>query len=666
MSSVSPGPSLSHRIVAAVAALAAIVALAAGWTAAAATAGAAGTDALQIRQVDTTNRDQSKVQFLSVNGPDATLNEGGATVATSTPTPLAETESVGVALVFDTSSAMDDTGGLVAAKTAARRWIEGRSAAEKDNQRIGIYTSAGTAVRILDFTSDTQRILDGIDRVAPPVEVAANDKSALWSAIRQAADGLAQAPNDRSQANVVVMTGSSDNASAGGERTAANGALANAGASLFAAELLSSSFSPGSLNGLVQLNGGLVFTTENGTDFGDVVAQAGAAIDDQQFTMTFTPAAETGQVTDLTLQLDDQTATASVVVGSKVVGAAGLSPTVKTSSGGFSPLQGTLGLALLVVMVAVAAIGVAYGVIMIFVKDDRLSNVLRPYDDALASSSLNDDESGTTSLARTALIQRAVQITEQVAEDRGFLTRTESALERANLPLRAGEGLFFYAATVVVITLLSLVLTASVIFGLIFGMMAALLPVATVSFLANRRRKKFMALLPDMLSLLAGTLRAGYSLMQGVEAVSQEVSEPMGLELRRVVTEARLGRPLEEALDGVAERMASPDFAWAVMAIRIQREVGGNLSELLLTVADTMVQRERLRRDVAALTAEGRVSAYVLIALPIGLGAVMFVMNKEYTSKLINTTAGNVMLGVAVVAALIGYLWMRKIINIKI
>src|SRR3546814_12364288 len=101
-------------------------------------------------------------------------------------------------------------------------------------------------------------------------------------------------------------------------------------------------------------------------------------------------------------------------------------------------------------------------------------------------------------------------------------------------------------------------------------------------------------------------MRAGYSLMQGVEAVSAEVSEPVGRELRRVVTEARLGRPLEESLDGVADRMGSADFAWAVMAIRIQREVGGNLSELLVTVADPMTERERLRRDVAALTAEGK------------------------------------------------------------
>src|SRR3546814_16332206 len=107
--------------------------------------------------------------------------------------------------------------------------------------------------------------------------------------------------------------------------------------------------------------------------------------------------------------------------------------------------------------------------------------------------------------------------------------------------------------------------------------------------------------------------------MQGVEAVAAEVSEPGGRELRRVVTEARLGRPLEESLDGVADRMGSADFAWAVMAIRIQREVGGNLSELLVTVADTMTERARLRRDVAALTAEGKLRALVPAVLPLGL-----------------------------------------------
>ena len=162
--------------------------------------------------------------------------------------------------------------------------------------------------------------------------------------------------------------------------------------------------------------------------------------------------------------------------------------------------------------------------------------------------------------------------------------------------------------------------------------MVIAIPPMALKTICKRRRTKFVAQLPDMLTLMASTLKAGYSLMQGVEAVSQEVQDPMGKELRRIVVEARLGRPLEEAMDDAANRMDSLDFSWAVMAITIQREVGGNLAELLMTVAETMVERERLRRDVKSLTAEGRMSAIVLGMLPPGLGLVMYSMNPEYMS----------------------------------
>ncbi len=310
----------------------------------------------------------------------------------------------------------------------------------------------------------------------------------------------------------------------------------------------------------------------------------------------------------------------------------------------------------------IAAGGIAYGLTLVFVKDDQLSSVLQPYSELAPEA----EEEGTGSFVDTPLIQRAVAITEQMAAERGLLGRTENALERANLPLRAAEALFFYAATVVVLTILGIALTGGLIGGLIIGGLGALVPIAAVSFIASRRKKQFLSQLPDTLQLLSGTLRAGYSLMQGVEAVSQEVDEPMGLELRRVVTESRLGRPLEEAMDGTAERMDSPDFGWAVMAIRIQREVGGNLSELLMTVAETMTARERLRRDVASLTAEGRVSAFVLGILPIGLGFAMYVLNPEYIGRLFETGVGNILLVVAVISMLIGFYWMKKIIDIEI
>jgi tight adherence protein B len=184
--------------------------------------------------------------------------------------------------------------------------------------------------------------------------------------------------------------------------------------------------------------------------------------------------------------------------------------------------------------------------------------------------------------------------------------------------------------------------------------------------MAKRRRSKFATQLPDMLQLLAGSLRAGYSLMQGVDAVALEVSDPMGQELRRVLAEARLGRALEDALDEAAERMGSADFSWAVMAVGIQREVGGNLAELLDTVADTMIQRERLRREVRSLTAEGRVSAIILGILPVGLGIMMYAVNREYIEKLFNTGVGQAMLGGSVALAVAGFYWMQKIVDIEI
>jgi tight adherence protein B len=202
--------------------------------------------------------------------------------------------------------------------------------------------------------------------------------------------------------------------------------------------------------------------------------------------------------------------------------------------------------------------------------------------------------------------------------------------------------------------------------GVLITACLAMIPPAALNFLAKRRQKQFEAQLPDMLQLLSGSLRAGYSLMQGVEAVSQEVAEPMGKELRRVVTEARLGRELEESLDGVAARMQSADFEWAIMAIRIQREVGGNLAELLLTVGETMVSRERMRREVAALTAEGKISAIVLGILPPAMAGVMYVVNPKYMQVLFQETMGQVMLGIGILMMVVGFAWMMKTIKIEI
>ena len=318
---------------------------------------------------------------------------------------------------------------------------------------------------------------------------------------------------------------------------------------------------------------------------------------------------------------------------------------------------------LIVTLGALAVAGAVFALLNLLVKrKDGLDFTLRHYDESFAENSVHV---GDSSMAKTAFLKRAVALTGGFAEKRGFLVRVEELLERADLPLRAAEALFFYVATALVAMVAAWVATGMPLAALGTALVAMLLPGFVVDFLARRRKKKFVELLPDMLALLAGTLRAGYSVGQGIEAVSMEVSEPMGKELRRAVTEARLGRPLDEALTGVAQRMGSEDFEWAVLAIRIQREVGGNLAELLLTVADTMTQRERLRRDVSALTAEGRISAIVIGILPPGLAAVMYVINPDYITQLF-AAPGVYLLVAAGVSMIIGFIWMKKCIEIEV
>ena len=310
----------------------------------------------------------------------------------------------------------------------------------------------------------------------------------------------------------------------------------------------------------------------------------------------------------------------------------------------------------------VAATLLAYAVIRLVAREAPvLDSALRLYE--VKQSGV--DEAGDGALAETRIVRQAVEAVERMAERRGLLTRVEELLAGADLPFRPGEALFFSLAGVGLVGTLALLLAPPLV-GLLLAAVIAVLPVTVLKFMAKRRRKKFVKQLPDTLQLLSGSLRAGYSLMQGVEAVSREVEDPMGRELRRVTVESRLGRPLEEALDDAAERLGSSDFTWTVMAIRIQREVGGNLSELLQTVAATMMDRTRLKREVAALTAEGKISAIILGFMPIGLGGSLYVMNRPYISLLFTEFIGQAMLGVATVMALIGFAWMKKIIKIEI
>jgi tight adherence protein B len=280
-------------------------------------------------------------------------------------------------------------------------------------------------------------------------------------------------------------------------------------------------------------------------------------------------------------------------------------------------------------------------------------------------ASPDEEARGEQQLAETRLMQEMVGFTERIAERVGLLNRVEDKLEQADVPLRPPEALFFYLCAVFVVFA-----AAALLFGLaavvVLTALAVLGPVMYLELRRKRRLRRFETQLPDVLNLLAGSMRAGFSFNQGLEQVAEEASEPAGRELQRVFAESRLGRPIEDALEDSATRMQSVDLMWAVMAIRIQREVGGNLAELLDTVARTMTERERLKREILSLTAEGRLSAWVLGVFPPAFAVVLYLIQPDYMSVLFQSSIGVMAVVVSAVMAFFGFLWLRKIMAIEV
>jgi tight adherence protein B len=203
--------------------------------------------------------------------------------------------------------------------------------------------------------------------------------------------------------------------------------------------------------------------------------------------------------------------------------------------------------------------------------------------------------------------------------------------------------------------------------GVPAGALAAWLVMRLVlSVRTGRRRAAFGEQLPDVLRLNAGSLQSGISLPQAVDAVVRDDTQPAAGEFSRALAEVRVGADLGDALNRVADRMACADLRLTVMAVRIQREVGGNLAEVLTNSVGTMRERAFLRRQVKALSAEGRMSAYILLALPFAVGAWFFVVDPRYMSLLYTTVPGLLMLGGSGVLIALGVLWMRKLINIEV
>lgn len=250
-------------------------------------------------------------------------------------------------------------------------------------------------------------------------------------------------------------------------------------------------------------------------------------------------------------------------------------------------------------------------------------------------------------------------------EAQAFGRRLQDRLRRAGLKLLPTEFLFFQVCAAGLAMTLGATLAGGAAWW-VWGLAGFLLPLWWLGRRETARLKQFEGQLPDALGLIANSLRSGYSFLQALDVVSREMPEPLGREFAQVLRENKVGIPLEDALAGLSRRVNSPDLDLVITAVLIQRQVGGNLAEIVEKIGQTIRNRLQLLGQVRALTAQGRLSGWIVSALPVGLGLILHGVNPDYLQPLFRHPLGWMMLGVGVVMQAVGILVINKMVQMEV
>ena len=241
----------------------------------------------------------------------------------------------------------------------------------------------------------------------------------------------------------------------------------------------------------------------------------------------------------------------------------------------------------------------------------------------------------------------------------------QRVLDRGETPLRAVEFFYIVGGAGLLLGIIVAIVGGSA-FVILLGMAAgAVIPFAVVWQRMKRRLVAFENQLPDLCITIAASLKAGHSFKQGLQAVVDEGMPPAATEFKRVLTETGLGRPMDDALADMSDRVGSKNFEFAITAVTIQRQVGGSLANLFDLVADTVRQRQQFARKIRSLTAMGRMSAYTLIGLPLFLMFAISLINPGYLSPLFHTSAGHMLLIIGTVMMIVGSAVIKRIVSFK-
>lgn len=605
-------------------------------------------DSVAVRSVDTSGYPRialdillpaslaSGAKDLSVQVRENGVNIPGARIRTD----AARRENVDIVLVLDTSGSMKGAP-LQAAKGAVARFLEGL----RPGDRVALVAFNDAPSLAVPLTGDLPSVL------AAAESLTARGETALYDALATAAGVAARGAKGRT--NIVLLSDGGDTVSSNTLDSAFT-ALGRAEAPVFAVALRSPEYDGRALSMLAGRTGGRFASVADARaiadSFGGIAKELRSVA---RVTFTSRDPATKDLDFDVTLAVGDRRLTASASAPNPRFDVAGLAaaPTLSEPR----PAWALFALSLASAMACVAL--VTYGAGTALARRRSSLKQVALYNQTVMSDAAPDDPDSLS-----ARVSEAVDV---LAARRGLNRVIQERLDRGGIAMRSGEFIALHLAGVVLVGALAGlagglgVAAAAVVVG-------AVVPILVLDQAVRARTRKFDEQLPDALGLIAGSLRAGYGLLQAVALVTEEMLPPASEEFRRLQTQTRLGLPLEGALDQMAARVDSEDFRWTVSAITIQREVGGNLAEVLDIVANTIREREALRRQVASLTAEGRLSALILLVLPFLEAAGLMLVNPVYFLAMFGHPVGWFLAGAAVVLMLIGAVWMRAVVSIEV
>jgi tight adherence protein B len=561
-------------------------------------------------------------------------------------------------LVMDTSDSMNQDDKLQGAKDAARQFVEAVPA----NVQIGLITFDNTAEVKVQPSTDRDALVSTIDSLTTA------PKTVLYDAVALAAREL-----DSADVGSALLL--SDGADKGSSTTLvdATKAAKKSDSRFDVVSFGDSTTQKDALSDIAGATGGTVYEAADTQELIAAFDAAAATITNRYVVTAPIPGGYTqhsGTVA-VTIPVDGAPISDQAFVAfssSELPKAEDIEPSPAPEPGPLANLSDNL------IWVAIVGVGIAllilvFAAISVSTDPERTqrSGVRRRLSIYTLGGSQPVKEQETTVLGDTQVARSAVEFAGKVVAQRDFESCLGGKLESAAIPLKPAEWLLIHTGIVLGAGLLMFLVSSGRVLVTLLGLfLGFLIPWIYLSYKASQRRKEFMAALPDTLQLMAGSLSAGYSMPQAVDTVVREGKGPISTEFNRALVEARLGVELEDALDGIAERMQSVDFAWVVMAIRIQREVGGNLAEVLTTVSATLRERERLRRQVQVLSAEGRLSAWILGALPAVFALYLILVRPDYLSPMLHSVLGWFLIGVGIVLLVVGGLWLRKVVKVEV